>query len=56
MEKNCKKHDGFNPFDNPETVAEWMRNKDYAFDFRGNNWSKDGGIEVEHNAGYVVSK
>lgn len=32
-------------FDSPEKVAQWMREADFAFDFRGCDlWTRDGGI------------
>lgn len=43
-------------FDSPEKVAKWMRDKDFAFDFRNDKWSRAGGIEVERSSGYVVGK
>lgn len=43
-------------FDRPEKVAKWMRDKDFAFDFRNDKWSRAGGIEVERSSGYVVGK
>lgn len=34
-------------FDSPEKVAKWMREADYAFDFRGStHWSISGGMKV----------
>lgn len=56
MEKNYNEINDPNPFDSPEKVAEWMRKKDYAFDFRNSNWSITGGLEVEYNGGYIVAK
>ena len=33
--------------DTPSKIAEWMRNADYAFDFRGaSQWERSGGITV----------
>ena len=47
MEKNCNENNDPNPFDSPEKVAEWMREADYAFDFRGSrHWSLSGGMRV----------
>lgn len=33
--------------DSPEKIAQWMRDADYAFDFRGaNHWSLTGGLRT----------
>lgn len=61
MEKNkdikCyKDYDDPKSFDSPEKVAKWMRDKDFAFDFRSDKWTRKGGIEIERNGGYVVTK
>lgn len=42
--------------DSSEKIAKWMRDKDFAFDFRNDKWSRTGGIEVERSSGYVVCK
>lgn len=42
--------------DSSEKIAKWMRDKDFAFDFRNDKWSRTGGIDVERSNGYVVGK
>lgn len=53
---DCKEHNGPKSFDSPEKIAKWMRDKDFAFDFRTDKWSRTGGIEVKRSNGYVVGK
>ena len=39
------KNDGFEII-NGDNVAQWMREKDWVFDFRGADlWKKDGGVD-----------
>lgn len=54
--KYCKEYNDPKSFDSPGKVAEWMRDKDFAFDFRNDKWTRTGGIEIERNGGYVVTK
>lgn len=42
-----KEYSDLKSFDIPEKVAKWMREADYAFDFRGTSqWERSGGITV----------
>lgn len=44
-------------FDSPEKVAQWMREADYAFDFRGSDlWSLKGGISISDYNTDVINK
>lgn len=54
--QDCMEYDNPKSFDSPEKVADWMREKDFAFDFRNNHWSKTGGLEVDRSGGYIVPK
>lgn len=43
--------------DSPEAVAAWMREADYAFDFRGSDlWSLKGGISISDYNTDVINK
>lgn len=45
--RDCKEYNDPKSFDSPEKVAKWMREADYAFDFRGcTHWSISGGMRV----------
>lgn len=45
--RDCKEYNDPKSFDSPEKVAKWMREADYAFDFRGaSQWERSGGITV----------
>lgn len=44
-------------FDSPEKVAKWMREADYAFDFRGSShWSLSGGMRVVSGSVTMLDK
>ena len=44
-------------FDSPEKVAKWMREADYAFDFRGlNQWRLSGGMKVVNGDAIVIER
>lgn len=54
--RDCGEYNDPKYFDSPEKVADWMREKDFAFDFRNNHWSKTGGLEVDRSGGYSLTK
>lgn len=54
--RDCEEYNDPKYFDSPGKVAEWIRDKDFAFDFRNDKWSRNGGIDVERSSGYVVCK
>lgn len=55
--RDCKEYNDPKSFDSPEKVAKWMREADYAFDFRGlNQWRLSGGMKVVNGCAIIKER